>query len=121
LKLHASEELQHALLIAKQIDYLGGVPVVTPKPVKTSKDPKDMLHFDLDSENETVRNYRERVRQAEALGEYALSEELRQILKQEQEHQIDLTTALNMEMPKQGLGMESGRVLPIKGNGVKHR
>jgi len=55
-----------------------------------------------------VRNYRERVRQAEALGEYAVSEDLREILRQEQEHQIDLATALGIDVPKDGLGRETG-------------
>src|SRR5436309_1218277 len=94
LKLHATEELNHALIISKQIDYLGGMPTVTPQPVKTSDDAEDMLRFDLENENETVRNYRERVQQCEALGEYALAEQIRDILVQEQEHQIDLATAL---------------------------
>jgi len=94
LEKHAKQELEHALIIAKQIDYLGGMPVVTPKPVKTSEDARDMLRFDLENENETVRNYRERVRQCEALGEYAIAEHIREILVQEQEHQIDLATAL---------------------------
>ena len=102
LELHAHEELQHALIVAKQIDYLGGMPTVQVKPVKTSKDAKDMLRFDLDNENETVRNYRERVRQCEALEEYALAEEIRTILVQEQEHQIDLATALGIDVPQQG-------------------
>ena len=96
---HAGQELQHALIIAKQIDYLGGDPAVTPKPVKTSDDAQEMLRFDLDNENETVRNYRERVRQCEALGEFAMAEHIRQILVQEQEHQIDLATALGQEVP----------------------
>ena len=91
---HAGQELQHALIIAKQIDYLGGDMTVTPRQVKTSDEPQEMLRFDLDNENETVRNYRERVRQCEALGEYAMAEHIRQILVQEQEHQIDLATAL---------------------------
>jgi len=99
LEKHAGEELQHALIIAKQIDYLGGDPAVVPKPVKTSDKPRDMLKFDLDNETETVRNYRERVRQCEALEEYALAEEIRTILVQEQEHQIDLATALGIEVP----------------------
>ena len=99
LELHASEELQHALTISKQIDYLGGKPTVTAKPVKTSDKAEDMLRFDLDNENETVRNYRERVRQCEALGEYALAEQIREILVQEQEHQIDLATALGIDVP----------------------
>ncbi len=99
LQVHAGEELQHALTIAKQIDYLGGMPCTTPKPVKTSEKAEDMLRFDLDNENETVRNYRQRVRQCEALGEYALAEQIREILVQEQEHQIDLATALGIEVP----------------------
>jgi bacterioferritin len=99
LEKHAGEELKHALIVAKIIDYLGGNPGVTPKPVKTSEKATDMLSFDLDNENETVRNYRERVRQAESLGEFAIAEHLREILKQEQEHQIDLATALGKNVP----------------------
>lgn len=99
LEVHAKEELEHALLIAKQIDYLGGMPTVTPKPVKTSSDAADMLRFDLDSENETIRNYRIRVSQCEALGEFAIAEHLRNILVQEQDHQIALATALGVEIP----------------------
>jgi bacterioferritin len=96
---HAGEELQHALIIANQIDYLGGMPKVTPKPVKTSDKAEDMLRFDLDNENETVRNYRLRVRQCEALGEFAIAEHIRDILVQEQDHQIALATALGVEVP----------------------
>jgi bacterioferritin len=99
LETHASEELQHALLVAKQIDYLGGSPAVTPKPVKTSEDPKAMLRFDLDNETETIREYRKRVRQCEELEEYAMAEVIRDILVQEQEHQIDLATALGIDVP----------------------
>jgi bacterioferritin len=99
LEVHAGEELQHALIIAKQVDYLGGMPTVVPKPVRTSTKPKDMLKFDLDNETETIQAYRERVRQCEALGEYALAEQIREILVQEQEHQIDLATALGWEVP----------------------
>ncbi len=98
LELHARQELEHALTIAKQIDYLGGMPTVEPLPVRLSDDAKEMLEFDLDNENETVRNYRERVRQAEALGEYALAEHIREILVNEQEHQIDLATALGKDV-----------------------
>ena len=104
LEKHAGEELQHALKIAKQIDYLGGVPTVTPKPVKTSSKAEDMLRFDLDNETETVRNYRERVIQCEALGEFAMAEHIREILVNEQEHQIDLATALGIEVPNAGRG-----------------
>ena len=99
LEVHAEEELKHAITVAKMIDYLGGEPSVTPKPVKTSDDAREMLRFDLDNENETVKNYRERVKQCEALGEYAIAEHLREILKQEQEHQIDLATALGEDVP----------------------
>ena len=99
LEVHAREELAHALVIAKQIDYLGGMPTVTPKPVRTSEDAREMLRFDLEAENETIRNYRERVRQCEALGEYAMAEHIREILVNEQEHQIDLATALGEDVP----------------------
>ena len=99
LEKHAGEELQHALIIAKQIDYLGGMPKVTPIPVKTSEKAEDMLRFDLENENVTIRNYRQRVRQCEALGEFALAEHIRDILVQEQDHQISLATALGIEIP----------------------
>jgi bacterioferritin len=98
LEKHAGEELEHALIVANQIDYLGGMPCVAPKPVKTSEKAKDMLRFDLANENETIRNYRERVRQCEALEEYAMAEHLRTILVQEQDHQIALATALGQDV-----------------------
>jgi bacterioferritin len=100
LKLHAAEELQHALIIADQIDYLGGTPTATPKPVKLSKKAEDMLRFDLENETETIKNYRRRVKQAEAVGHYALAEQLRKIIAQEQEHQHDLATALGIDVPR---------------------
>jgi len=96
---HAGQELQHALKIAKHIDYLGGMPTATALPVKLSDDPKTMLRADLQNENETVFNYRQRVRECESLGEYAIAEDIREILRQEQEHQIDLATALGEEGP----------------------
>jgi bacterioferritin len=99
LEVHAAEELQHALIIAKQIDYLGGTPVVVPKPVKMSPQPEALLRFDLENENETIRHYRDRVRQCEALGEFAMAEHIREILKVEQEHQIELATALGEDAP----------------------
>jgi bacterioferritin len=99
LEIHAKQELEHALTISKQIDYLGGMPTVSAKPVKTSEKAEEMLRFDLENENETIRNYRERVRQSEALGEYALAEQIRAILVEEQEHQIDLATALGENVP----------------------
>ena len=102
LELHAAEELSHALLLSKQIDYLGGMPVTTPKEVRTSEKAEDMLRFDLEAETETIQHYRQRVRQSEALGEFALAEHLRDILVQEQDHQIDLATALGIAVPQTG-------------------
>jgi bacterioferritin len=99
LEVHATEELQHAITLANQIDYLGGMPVVVPKPVKTSEKAEEMLRFDLDNENETIRNYRKRIRQCDQLGEYATAEHIRQILLQEQDHQISLATALGVDVP----------------------
>jgi bacterioferritin len=96
---HAKQELEHALTISRQIDYLGEMPTATPRPVKLSDKPSDMLRFDLDNENETIRNYRERIRQCEELGEFAMAEQIREILVQEQDHQIDLATALGEDVP----------------------
>lgn len=99
LEIHAKEELAHAVTIARHIDYLGGMPTVTALKVTQSEDPKTMLRADLQNENDTVRNYRKRVRQCEALGEFAIAEDIREILRQEQEHQIDLATALGENVP----------------------
>jgi bacterioferritin len=102
LEKHAGEELEHAIKIANQVDYLGGMPSVMPFPVKTSEKATDMLKFDLENERVTIANYRTRVRQADALGEFALSEVLREILVQEQEHLTDLATALGIDPPNPG-------------------
>jgi len=99
LEVHAGEELQHALIIAKNIDYLGGMPTNTAKPVTLSEDAETMLRADLENENDTIRNYRERVKQCEALQEYAIAEDIVEILRQEQEHQVDLATALGENAP----------------------
>ena len=99
LEKHASEELAHAIEIAKQIDYLNGEPVVVPMPVKVSDKAEDMLRFDLENERATIGHYRRRIRQADAMGEFALSEVLREIIVQEQEHMTDLATALGIENP----------------------
>lgn len=96
---HAKQELDHALVIAKQIDYLGGTPVVVPREVRMARDPEALIRFDLENETETIREYRNRVRQCEALGEYAMAEYIREILKNEQDHQIDLATALGEDPP----------------------
>src|SRR3984957_5921481 len=109
LAIHAKQELDHALIISRQIDYLGKMPAVSPKPVRTSTDAKEMLRFDLEKENETIRNYRDRIRQCEALGEFAMAEQIRQILVQEQDHQIDLATALGEKVPDLGSGPQGTR------------
>ncbi len=100
LEVHASEELSHALLISKQIDYLAGTPTVVPAPVRMSSNPDDLLRFDLENEIETIGHYRKRIRQAETLNEFALAETIRGIIVQEQEHAIDLATALGIDVPK---------------------
>jgi bacterioferritin len=103
LAIHAAEELDHALQISNHVDYLGGMPSVTAKPVKTSKKAEDMLKFDLESERETIRNYRRRVKQADELNEFAIAESLRTILVQEQDHLIALATALGIDAPDPGI------------------
>ena len=99
LEAHAAEELAHAITIAKHIDYLGGTPTSQPLPVKVSEKAEVLLRADLENENNTIRNYRERVQQCETLGEYAIAEDIREILRQEQEHQTDLATALGENVP----------------------
>ena len=99
LEKHAGEELAHALTVAKQIDYLGGEVTAKPKPVRTSDDPKEMLRFDLDNEATTIKAYRQRVRECESLGEFAIGEHIRENMKQEQEHLTDLAEALGIEPP----------------------
>lgn len=100
LEKHAGEELSHALLVSNQIDYLGGMPAVQAKPVRTSEKARDMLRFDLENEVETIRNYRDRIHQCEELEEYAIAEHLREILMDEQDHLIALATALGEDVPK---------------------
>jgi bacterioferritin len=90
LEQHAAEELKHALTILRQIDYLGAMPTVQPKPVNSSGTAREMLRFDLENEASTIRNYRERIRQCEAMGEFAIAEHIREILPDEQDHLIDL-------------------------------
>jgi bacterioferritin len=103
LAIHAKEELDHALQISNHVDYLGGMPSVTAKPVKTSEKAEEMLKFDLESEKETIRNYRRRVKQADELNEFAIAESLRGILVQEQDHLIALATALGIDTPDPGI------------------
>ena len=103
LAIHAKEELDHALQISNHVDYLGGMPSVTAKPVKTSEKAEEMLKFDLESEKETIRNYRRRVKQADELNEFAIAESLRTILVQEQDHLIALATDLGIDAPDPGI------------------
>jgi bacterioferritin len=103
LAVHATEELSHALQVANHIDYLGGMPSVKPKPVKTSEKAEEMLRFDLENEKETIRQYRRRVKQADELDEFAIAESLRNILVQEQDHLIALATALGIDPPNPGI------------------
>ena len=103
LAIHAKEELDHALQLSNHIDYLGGMPSVTPKPVKTSEKAEKMLRFDLDNEQETIRQYRRRVKEADELNEFAIAESLRGILVQEQDHLIALATALGIDPPNPGI------------------
>jgi bacterioferritin len=103
LEVHAKEELDHALKISNAIDYLGGMPSVVPKPVKTSEKAEDMLRFDLDNERNTIANYRRRLKQAESLNETAIAETIREILLDEQDHLIALATALGIDPPNPGI------------------
>jgi bacterioferritin len=103
LAIHAKEELDHALQISNHVDYLGGMPSVTPRAVKTSEKAEDMLRFDLENERETISQYRRRVKQAEELNEFAIAESLRGILVQEQDHLIALATALGIDAPDPGI------------------
>ena len=100
LEVHAGEELQHALTLSYIVDYMGGMPSVTPMEVKTSKDAKEMLRFDLQNEIDTISNYKVRVRQCEELGEFSAAEQIREILVQEQDHLVALATALGIDVPE---------------------
>jgi len=110
LEEHAKEELEHARKLSKQIDYFGERPTSKPQPVPALNTAEEMLRFDLQAENDTIRHYRTRIRQAEALGEYGLARDLREIIRDEQDHQIELATALGIDVPKDGLGEETGYI-----------
>ena len=103
LAVHATEELAHAIALANHIDYLGGMPTVIPKPVKTSEKNEDMLRFDLENEKVTIANYRRRIKQCDELNEFAIGESIREILMQEQDHLIALATALGIDPPNPGI------------------
>jgi bacterioferritin len=106
LAIHAREELDHALQLSNHVDYLGGMPSVKPKLVKTSEKAEKMLRFDLENEMETIRQYRRRIKQADELNEFAIAEGLRGILVQEQDHLIALATALGIDPPNPGIASE---------------
>jgi len=106
LEVHAKEELAHALKLSYWIDLLGGMPAVTAKKVKTSEKAEEMLRFDLENEKETIRNYRRRVRQADTLNQFALGEDLREILRDEADHLNALATALGEDTPDPGIADE---------------
>jgi bacterioferritin len=103
LAVHATEELAHAIAVANHIDYLGGMPTVVPKPVKTSEVAEEMLRFDLQNEKDTIANYRRRVKQCDELNEFAIGESIREILMQEQDHLTSLATALGIDAPDPGI------------------
>jgi bacterioferritin len=94
LKVHANEEVQHAMILADQIDYLEGAPTIKVGKIHTSKDNTEMLQQDLDGEEDAIRRYKMRIEQAEQLKEFALAQQLRTILAVEQEHAMDLKQAL---------------------------
>lgn len=94
LKIHANEELQHALMLADQIDFLDGIPTVEMSPAKVSADNQKMLEQDLEGEEDAISRYKARISQAEELQELALAQKLREILAVEQEHAMDLKQAL---------------------------
>ncbi|MBN2593745.1 MAG: ferritin-like domain-containing protein [Sedimentisphaerales bacterium] len=94
LKIHANEEVQHAMILADQIDYLGGSPSVDVGKISTSEDNDEMLRQDLAGEEDAIKRYKLRVEQAEQLKEFALAQQLRNILATEQEHAMDLKQAL---------------------------
>ena len=106
LEKHAKEELGHALKLSFWIDYLGGMPAVKPKEVKTSEKAEDMLRFDLDNEKETIANYRRRIKQADELDQFGLGEDLREIIREEADHLNALATALGEDTPDPGIAPE---------------
>ncbi len=94
LKIHANEEIQHAMILADQIDYLGGSPSVEVGPIHISEENVQMLQQDLEGEEDAIKRYKMRIEQAEQLKEFALAQQLRNILAIEQEHAMDLKQAL---------------------------
>lgn len=94
LLVHSQEEMQHAISLSEQIDYLGGVPVVNVEKIETSGNSLEMLKQDLKGERQAIMGYKERIGEAEALKEYGLRRVLEDILIQEEEHERDLKTVI---------------------------
>lgn len=94
LRIHANEEIQHAMTLADQIDFLDGVPTIDVGKIYTSSDNITMLKQDLSGEEDAIARYKTRIEQSEELKEFALAQQLRTILAMEQEHAMDLKQAL---------------------------
>ncbi len=94
LMLHSTEEMQHAVMLADQIDFLGGVPTIDVEKREIAPEPVKMLKQDLWGEDNAIKRYKERIKQAEELQEYGLRRVLEDILIQEEEHKRDLVNAL---------------------------
>ncbi len=95
LLIHAQEEMQHAVMLSEQIDFLGGVPSIDVERREISSDAVEMLKQDLWGEDNAIERYKERIAQAESLREYGLRRILEDILIQEEEHKRDLLNALD--------------------------
>ena len=91
---HVEQELQHALTLARQIDFLGGVPSTRVPDVGRATDARGALRADLELEERQLDRYRERAAQAEELSLPDVAGTLAQLLEQTQEHARDLRAAL---------------------------
>jgi len=94
LLVHATEEHTHAVALSEQIAFLGGVPGHDVAQVHVSDDSTIMLEQDLAGELDAIARYKERIAQAEMLGEYGLRRALEDILITEEEHARDLQASL---------------------------
>lgn len=95
LIIHSQEEMQHAVMLSEQIDFLGGVPTINVEKREISSSSREMLKQDLWGEDNAITRYKERIAQAEALKEYGLRRVLEDILIQEEEHKRDIANALD--------------------------
>jgi bacterioferritin len=94
LRKHVGQELEHAMTLADQIDFLGGVPTVVVPKIVSEPDEDAALRLDLELETSQLARYRERVTQANDLGLPDVAEALKPLLTQTQDHVMDLQTAL---------------------------